>query len=90
MRYGPLRLIWLRAVGHCGKFGYELRATAADLVIRYGPLRGMQQYSENLYRFLRCGPSRRIWLCALGHKAVFGYELQAVASVAEPKPFVRL
>jgi hypothetical protein len=34
---------------HCGGFGYALWATAADLVMRYGPLRGMKQYSKNLY-----------------------------------------
>jgi hypothetical protein len=54
--YGPLRRIWLCAMGHCGGFGYTLLATAADLVMRYGPLRGMKPYSKNLYRFLRYGP----------------------------------
>jgi hypothetical protein len=38
-RYGPLRKIWLCALGHYGKFGGALWATAANLVIRYGPLR---------------------------------------------------
>jgi hypothetical protein len=66
-------------MGHSGKFGFALRAATADLVIRYGPLRGMKQYNENLYRFLRCGPSRRIWLCTTGHNAVFGFALWAVA-----------
>jgi hypothetical protein len=65
-------------MGLCGKFGYAGRATEADLVIRYGPLRGMKQYSENLYRFQCCGPSCRICLCALSHNAVFGYALWAV------------
>jgi hypothetical protein len=37
MRYGPLRQI-----------GYMLWATAADLVMHYGPLRGMKEYSKNL------------------------------------------
>jgi hypothetical protein len=66
-------------MGHCGKFGYALQATAADLVISYGPLCGMKQYSKNLYRFLHCGPPRRIWLCAMGHNALFGYAVRAVA-----------
>jgi hypothetical protein len=39
MRYGPLRRMWLGAIGHCGKFTDALWATAANLVGRYGPLR---------------------------------------------------
>jgi hypothetical protein len=34
-------------MGHYGEFGYALWATAADLVMRYGPLRGMKLYSKN-------------------------------------------
>jgi hypothetical protein len=79
MRYGPLRQIWLCAMGHCGKFGYTLWATAADLVMRYGPLRSRRSYSKNLLRFLRYGPYRRIWLFAMGRGAGFGYPLWAVA-----------
>jgi hypothetical protein len=43
-------VIWLyaTATGHCGEFGYALRATEGDLVIRYGPLRGLKPYSKNL------------------------------------------
>jgi hypothetical protein len=36
MRNGPLRQIWFYAMGHYGKFGCALWATAANLVIRYG------------------------------------------------------
>ncbi len=81
LRHGPLRQIWLCAngTGHCGKFSYVLWAIAANLGIRYGLLRGMKQYSKNLYLFLRCGWSRRICLCAMGHNAVFGFMLPAVA-----------
>jgi hypothetical protein len=35
-------------MGHCGGFGCALWATAADLVMRYGPLRGMKPYSKNM------------------------------------------
>ncbi len=66
-------------MGHCGKFGYTLWATAGDLVMHYGPLRGMRSYSKNLWRFLHYGPLRKIWLCAMGHSPGFGYPLWAVA-----------
>jgi hypothetical protein len=36
-------------MGHCGGFGYTLWAIAADLVMRYGLLRGMKPYSKNQY-----------------------------------------
>jgi hypothetical protein len=55
-------------MGHCGKFGYMLWATAADLDMRYG----MELYSKNLFRFLRYGPKRRIWLSAMGCSKGFG------------------
>ncbi len=38
LRYGPLRQIWLCAMGHCSEFGDALWATAANLMMRYGPL----------------------------------------------------
>jgi hypothetical protein len=68
MRYGPLRCIWLCAMGHCGGFGHTLRTTAADLVMRYGPLRGMKPYSKICIDF-----------CAMGHSTGFGYLLWAIA-----------
>ncbi len=39
MLYGPLRQIWLCAMGHCGGLGATLWATATNLVMHYGPLR---------------------------------------------------
>jgi hypothetical protein len=66
-------------MSHCGKIGYALQATVADLVISYGLLNGMKQYSKILYPFLRCGTSPRIWLCAMGPNAVFYYALRAIA-----------
>jgi hypothetical protein len=33
-------------MGHCGGFGYTLWATAANLVMRYGPMREMKPYSR--------------------------------------------
>ncbi len=65
----PLQRIWLSAMGHCGGFGYTLRASLTDLVMRYGPLRGMKPYSKICIDIL---------LCALGHSAGFGYPLWAV------------
>jgi hypothetical protein len=56
MRYGPLRQI-----------GYMLWATAADLVMHYGPLRGMKEYSKICIDF-----------CAMGNSAGFGYLLWAI------------
>jgi hypothetical protein len=32
-------------MGHCGKFGYVLWATATNLVVRYGPLRQIWIYA---------------------------------------------
>ncbi len=44
-----VKRLWpFNSVGHCSKFGYALQATAADLVIPYGPLHGMKLYSKNL------------------------------------------
>ncbi len=48
IRLGLLMQIWLCATGHYSEFGYVLWVTAADLVICYGPLRGMKPYSKNL------------------------------------------
>jgi hypothetical protein len=31
-------------MGHCGKFGYAQWATAANLVVRFGPLRQIWLY----------------------------------------------
>jgi hypothetical protein len=56
-------------MGHCGKFGYKLWATVADLVMRYGPLHGMRSYSTVKI----CDN-----FCAMGHNAGFGYPLWAV------------
>jgi hypothetical protein len=72
-----LRSFW--AMGHCGKICYALWATASDLVLHYGPLRGMKPYSENLYWFLLYGPLRKIWFCTMGHSTGFGYPLWAIA-----------
>jgi hypothetical protein len=68
-------------MGQCGEFGcahwataadlvirYGPRPTAADLVIRYGPLREMKPYSKICIGFL-----------AMGHSAGFGYALWAIA-----------
>jgi hypothetical protein len=40
---------WLSATGQCVEFGYVLRATAADLVISYGPLHRIKVYSKNIF-----------------------------------------
>jgi hypothetical protein len=55
-------------MGHCGGFGCALWATAADLVMPYGPLREMKPYSKICIDF-----------CAMGHSAGFGYALWAIA-----------
>jgi hypothetical protein len=55
-------------MGHCGIFGCMLWATAADLVMRYGPLRGTKLYSKICIDF-----------CAMGNSTGFGYALQAMA-----------
>jgi hypothetical protein len=41
MRYGPLRRIWLHAMGHCGRFSSALWVIAKDLLKRYGPWRSI-------------------------------------------------
>jgi hypothetical protein len=59
-----------RAIGHCSKFGYTyctLRATASDLVIRYG----------------HCAVGGRTVkicddFCAMGHSAGFGHAVWAI------------
>jgi hypothetical protein len=55
-------------MGHCGGFVYTLWATAADLVLHYGPLRDMKLYSKICIDF-----------CAMGHSAGFGYALWAIS-----------
>ncbi len=55
-------------MGHYGRFGSMLWATAVDLVMRYGPLRGVKPYSKICIDF-----------CIMGHSAGFGYPLWAVA-----------
>ncbi len=67
-RYGPLPHILLYPMGHYGKFGFVLWATATDLVKHYGPLHGMKLYSKNCIDF-----------CAMGNSAGFGYALWAIA-----------
>jgi hypothetical protein len=59
-------------MGHCGIFGYTLPvwATAADLVVCYGPLRSMRSYSKNMLRYD---------FCAMGHSAGFSYALWVIA-----------
>jgi hypothetical protein len=47
-----------------------LWATAADLVMRYGPLQGMKPYSKKKI----C-----IEFCAMGHSAGFSYALWPIA-----------
>jgi hypothetical protein len=78
-RYGPLRRIFLCAMGHYGEFGCALWATAADLVIRYGPLWriwlcAMGYCAEWSHTVKIC-----IDFCAMGHSAGFDYALWAIA-----------
>ncbi len=35
-------------MGHCGKFDYALLDTAANLVMRYGPLQGMKTHTVKI------------------------------------------
>jgi hypothetical protein len=85
-------------MGQCGKFCYALwatavnlvvqRATAADLVLRYGPLREMKLYSKICIDFCAMGhssgfgyaygPYRRVWLSAMGRSEGFGQALWAM------------
>jgi hypothetical protein len=69
-------------MGHCGKFGYVLWATAADLAMHYGLLQGMRPYSKNLTvsalgaieqdLVIHNGPLHRILLSAMGRCEGFG------------------
>ncbi len=78
--------IWLCATGHCGGFGYALRATAADLVIRYGPLRriwlcatghcGGSGYSMSHCVKRRCTVKICNDFLAVGYGIGFAYALQ--------------
>ncbi len=78
-RYGPLRRVFLCAMGHYGGFCCALWATVTDLVIRNGPLRRIW-----LCAMGHCAEWRRtvkicIDFCAMGHSAGFGYALWAIA-----------
>jgi hypothetical protein len=77
-------------MSYCDEFGYALRATVVYLVIRYGPLHGMQLYSKNICNdFSAWGHSTgfgcalqaitQYLLCAMGRSAGFGYALWVVA-----------
>jgi hypothetical protein len=89
-RSEALTHIWLCAMGHCDKFGCALWATAANLVIRYGPLWWIWLYTMGhcggfgyalwatvVDLVIRYGPLWWIWLCAMGHCGGFGYALWA-------------
>ncbi len=55
------------------KFSCMSWATAAILVVSYGPLRGMKPYSKNCDDFHTVGQSTGfLKLCAKGHSTGFG------------------
>jgi hypothetical protein len=70
-------------MGHCGKFGYALWATATNLVVRYWPLRHIWLYAMShcggfgyeLWATMRYEVAVKICynFCAMGHSAGFGY-----------------
>jgi hypothetical protein len=72
-------------MGHCDKFGDTVWATVANLVMRYGPPRGMKPYNKIYDYFHAVGHcagfdnvQRAIvqdWLCAMDHSAGFCYAL---------------
>jgi hypothetical protein len=45
LRYGPLRRIFLRAMGHSAEYDLALWATAQNFVQRYGPRRRINYHS---------------------------------------------
>ncbi len=73
-------------MGHYGQFGCAQWATAADLVIRYGPLRGIKRTVKSVLIFviwpiaqdlvMRMG---RVWLSPMGRSEGFGSALWAMA-----------
>jgi hypothetical protein len=70
---------FFNAMDHYGKFGCALWATAADLVLRYGPLRRIWSCAMG-----HCAECSRIVkkcsdFCDMGHSAGFGYALWAIA-----------
>ncbi len=80
-RYGPMRQIFLCAMGHYGEFDYALWATAVDFVIRYGPLQrillcAMGHCTEWSCTIKICID---IHICAMGNSAGFSYALWAIA-----------
>ncbi len=89
-RYDSLWQILLCAMSQCGGFGYVLWATAADLVLRYGPLRRIwicamghcAEWSRTVkicIDFCCMGHSEGFGLGAMGHSTGFGYLLWGVA-----------
>jgi hypothetical protein len=90
-------LVILYALGYCGKFGYALQATAANLVMRYGPL-----WRIWLYTMGQCLEGsltvKIVKICndfrAIGYSAGFGYVLWAITQYLvmyyEPKHIIWL
>ncbi len=76
-------------MGHCGEFGYMLWATAANLVIRYGPPRRdwlcVMATARNEVVQLKSVTVSILWaiaqdlVCLLGHSAGFCCALWAIA-----------
>jgi hypothetical protein len=84
----PRKIPFLRsfhAMGHCGELCYAVWATAADLVIRYGPLPRIWLYAMGHCGRFGCAlrPLHRMKLyskisidfCAMGHSVWFGNAL---------------
>jgi hypothetical protein len=77
--YRPLRWILSCAMGHYGKFGCALYATAADLFICNGPLRLIWLCA--IGHCAEWSPTVKIYIdfSARGHSRGFGYALWAIA-----------
>ena len=62
-------------MGHCGEFGYALWATAADLAMRYGPLRRIW-----LYAMGHCGGfGYALW--AIARNEVVQYKSEIISAL---------
>jgi hypothetical protein len=70
-------------MNHCGKFGYALWASAANLFTRNGPLRGVKPHSKKICDYFR----------GMGSCTGFDYALapnQSPERIATQKYFISL
>jgi hypothetical protein len=69
LRYGPLWLIWLCAMGHCAECSHTVKICSDFCAMGHSAGFGYPLWAVAKDLVKRYGPWRSIWLCAMGHSA---------------------